>query len=100
MQPINEKALKYRKLFAVHPVSTVPTTEPDVFVGISKSGELLCIYEGIYTVSAAWDSQRDVYLINKQEYRKMLEEAKNNGCLQKAIDKGRITLEEAEQLGI
>ena len=95
---MKEKSFKYRVVFVVcrNPAST---TEPEISVGITDNGELIRIYEFFFCVSAAWGSERKIYSLSKQEYRELLKSAMDEGYLQKAIDRGDTTLEEAERLG-
>ena len=73
-------------------------SDSDVLVGISPSGDLLCITKSVVS-SGAIGSETTVHKLRKQEYRELLEKSKNNGLLQESIDKSRITLKEAVMLG-
>ena len=97
MTRLYDKSTDYRILFAVH--ISHDYSDSDVFVGISKSDELLSITKYVVSSSAAIGAETMIQKLSKQEYRELLEKSKNNGLLQESIDKGRITLEEAVMLG-
>lgn len=96
MTRLYDKSIEYRILFAVH--ISHDYSDSDVYVGISKSGDLLCITKYVVS-SAALGSETTVHKLSKSEYRELLESSKNNGLLQESIDKRRITLKEAVMLG-
>ena len=97
MTRLYDKSIEYRILFAVH--ISHDYSDSDVYVGISKSGDLLCITKYVVSSSAALGSETAVHKLSKSEYRELLESSKNNGLLQESIDKRRITLKEAVMLG-
>jgi len=97
MTRLYDKSIDYRILFAVH--ISHDYSDSDVFVGISKSDELLSITKYVVSSSAALGAETVIHKLSKSEYRELLEISKNNGLLQESIDKGRITLEEAVMLG-
>ena len=97
MTRLYDKSVEYRILFAVH--ISHDYSDSDVYVGISKSGDLLYITKYVVSSSAALGSETTVHKLSKSEYRELLESSKNNGLLQESIDKRRITLKEAVMLG-
>lgn len=99
MTKLNVKTLNCRKLFTVDENTSPCNSKPDLYIGIAENGDLICIAEWLVTISAAWGTRVEYYQISKQEYRQLLETAKKNGNLQKAVDAGKITLAYAEQLG-
>lgn len=97
MTPLNDRSIKYRILFAVH--ISKDYSDSDIYVGVSEGGDLLSIEKRVVSSSAAIGSETMVHKISKQEYRELLEISKSNGLLQRAVDKGRVTLKEAVMLG-
>ena len=85
----------YRELFDVTIDSHNCTSTS---IGITNDGTLLLTKEELTNNSSAYWVSREIFSIDKEEFREYLSKAESSGHVEKAIKNGRTTSEELERL--